>query len=158
MRKKRGVVVGATAVAVFCAFTAHSASASVFSSIDYNQYIYVSPNPLSGPMVAKNLSGTTLPVNQTLSIDLNGETSQATYNFTDNGSVAVLSIQSSLTLTGIEQTAGEDTDEEYDTGFEFSQPVAYTAELQDTASGTFNGNTVQQTYPKIAPPAMMVLS
>jgi hypothetical protein len=136
MRKKSGVVAGVIVTSAFCLSAVHTAAASVFSSINYNQVIEVSPNPLSGPPVTKTLSGIMLPLNQTLSVDLNGETSQATYDFTDNGSVASLSINSSFNLAAADENAGEATN---DTQFEFTQNVSYFASLEDTANGTFGG-------------------
>jgi hypothetical protein len=123
-----------------------AAQAGIFSSVSVNQDALASYSPPHGQgnAVSQSIVTGTLPVNQTLvENDLNGGVITATYNITDNGSVATYDISVSGTLSAlnnslIETSAGTSSDPN-GTVFSFSQPVGYSVTISDSGPGNYLG-------------------
>ena len=122
------------AVALPMCAVGRAASASIFSSISYYQYVDVNNGPTPS---ARYLIGTTLPVLQTLGVNI-GPSAQATYNFSDSGDSATLEISTVESLDGPSQNAGEFGDSA-NTYFTLAQPVFYHFVFQDTVSPSADG-------------------
>jgi hypothetical protein len=129
-------VLGATALAG-AAFYGPAAHAQILTYMNFDQGIVAqSPGP---PYVAstKTVASSTVPIQQTVTAnDGYGATITANYNVSDNGAIAVISVNCSGSMSALYSNAIQEMDMGlHGTTFNLSQPCSYTASITESGPG-----------------------
>ena len=130
---KRGTLI---VVAAACAAAPAAARGGLFASYSYDHSIFAQQSSTALPRsMASEVSGSTLPLQQTQTVSVPGATVSATYSIFDNGTTATYHVDCQAQITHLYCNAGEGQTSPPPDTFVLSEPATYVATFTDTGSG-----------------------